>query len=62
MKKLLIMGANPETVSLVLKARKMGIYTIVTDYEPSTFAKKYADQDEKMLTGFFDTFVMDEAY
>ena len=29
--KVLIMGANPETVSLILKAKEMGIYTIVTD-------------------------------
>ena len=48
MKKLLILGANPETVSLVLKAREMGIYTIVTDYDPGAFAKKYADQAENV--------------
>lgn len=48
MKKLLILGANTETVSLVLKAREMGIYTIVTDYDPGAFAKKYADQAENV--------------
>ena len=48
MKKLLILGANPETVSLVLKAREMGIYTIVTDYDPGAFAKNYADQAENV--------------
>ena len=62
MKKLLILGANPETVSLVLKAREICIYTIVTDYDPGAFAKKYANQGEEMLTCLFDTSVMDEAY
>ena len=46
MKKILILGANPETVSLILKAKEMGIYTIVTDYDHNAFAKKYADQAE----------------
>ncbi len=48
MKKILILGANPETVSLILKAKEMGIYTIVTDYDPNAFAKKYADQAENI--------------
>lgn len=42
--KVLIMGANPETVSLILKAKEMGIYTIVTDNNPNAFAKAYADK------------------
>ena len=46
MKKVLILGANPETVSLILKAKEMGLYTIVTDYDHNAFAKKYADQAE----------------
>ena len=41
-KKLLILGANPETAGLVLKANEMGIYTIVTDYDPHAYAKEYA--------------------
>lgn len=44
MKKLLIMGANPETVSLIKKAKEMGCYTIVTDNDPNAFAKKFADK------------------
>lgn len=48
MKKLLIMGANPETVSLIKKAKEMGIYTIVTDNNPNAFAKKFADQPENV--------------
>ncbi len=43
MKKLLIMGANPETVSLIKKAKEMGIKTYVTDYNPKAYAKKFAD-------------------
>lgn len=43
MKKLLIMGANAETASLVQKAKKMGFYTYVADNNPDSFAKKYAD-------------------
>ena len=43
-KKLLILGANPETAVLVKTAQKMGIYTIVTDYLPNSYAKKIADK------------------
>ncbi len=42
MKKLLIIGANPETISLIKKAEAMGIKTYVTDYNPDAFAKKFA--------------------
>ena len=48
MKKLLIMGANPETVSLIKKAKEMGVYTIVTDNNPNAYAKKFADQAENV--------------
>ena len=44
MEKLLILGANPETVSLIEKAKEMGFYTIVTDYDPEAYAKRYADE------------------
>lgn len=43
-KKVLILGANPETVSLIQKAKQMGIYTIVTDYDPNAYAKAFADK------------------
>lgn len=43
-KKVLILGANPETVSLVSKAKEMGLYTIVTDNNPYAYAKSYADK------------------
>lgn len=47
-KKVLILGANPETLSLVLKAKEMGLYTIVTDNNPFAYAKKFADQAENI--------------
>lgn len=43
-KKILILGANPETVSLIEKAKSMGLYTIVTDYNPNAYAKTFADK------------------
>jgi biotin carboxylase len=43
-KKLLILGANPETVALIHAARELGIYTIVTDYDHHAYAKKFADK------------------
>lgn len=43
-KKLLILGANPETAGLVMKANELGIYTIVTDYDPNAYAKNYAQK------------------
>ena len=43
-KKLLILGANPETAGLVKKANEMGIYTIVTDYDPNAYAKQFASK------------------
>lgn len=47
-KKVLILGANPETVSLILKAKEMGLYTIVTDNNPHAYAKRFADQPENV--------------
>ncbi|MEI7937317.1 MAG: carbamoyl-phosphate-synthetase [Verrucomicrobiota bacterium] len=38
------MGANPETAVLVHTARDMGVYTVVTDYDHSAYAKKFADK------------------
>lgn len=43
-KKVLILGANPETVSLIKKANEMGLYTIVTDYDPNAYAKPFASK------------------
>lgn len=44
MKKLLILGANPETIPLIETAKSMGVYTVVTDPDPQAPAKKFADK------------------
>lgn len=41
-KKLLILGANPETIPLIKIANDMGIKTLVTSNRPEDIAKKYA--------------------
>lgn len=41
-KKILILGANPETAGLVIKCNELGVDTYVTDYNPYAFAKRYA--------------------
>lgn len=41
-KKLLILGANPETIPLVQRANQLGVKTVVTDYTPGAPAKKFA--------------------
>ena len=43
-KKLLVLGANPETANIVKVAQKLGVYTVVTDYNPDAPAKKIADK------------------
>lgn len=42
--KLLILGANPETIALVETAKAMGVNTTVTDFNPNAPAKKFADK------------------
>lgn len=44
MKKLIILGGNPETAILVQTAISMGIYTIVVDPNPLSPAKKVANE------------------
>jgi biotin carboxylase len=43
MKKLLILGANPETIPLIETAKSLGYHTIVTDPDPNAPAKKVAN-------------------
>jgi biotin carboxylase len=43
-KKLLILGANPETLRLIEVAKRMGVYVIVTDHDPNAYAKRFADK------------------
>ncbi|MEM7452738.1 MAG: carbamoyl-phosphate-synthetase [Planctomycetota bacterium] len=42
-KRLLILGANTETVRLIRSAQNMGVEVGVTDYNPSAPAKRFAD-------------------
>lgn len=42
-KRLLVLGANPETAGLVLRARELGCTTYVTDYNHGAYAKRFAD-------------------
>ena len=44
MKKLIILGGNPETAQLVEYANKMGVFTIVIDPNPNSPAKKIASK------------------
>ncbi len=43
-KKLLILGANIETIPLIQTAKEMGVITLVTDHKPEAPAKKHADK------------------
>jgi biotin carboxylase len=43
-KKLLILGGNPETIPLVLVAQMMGIEVYLTDDNPNSAAKKFANK------------------
>ena len=43
-KRLLILGGNVETASLVQKARSLGVYTIVVDPNPDAPAKKLSNE------------------
>ena len=42
-KRLLILGANPETTRLIMAARRLGVHTTVTDNNPAAAAKRYCD-------------------
>jgi len=44
MNKLLIMGGNAETVPLVLKAKELGYHVVISDDNPNSVSKKYADE------------------
>ena len=48
-KKLLILGANPETANLVRVAQEMGVTAIVTDYDSNAPAKKVAKRYREAL-------------
>ena len=50
-KKLLILGGTTLLIHVVNTAKKMGVYTIVTDNNPSSPAKVYADKSYNVSTG-----------
>jgi biotin carboxylase len=43
-KKLLVLGANVETIPLIETAKSLGVYVYVTDFNPNAPAKKYANK------------------
>lgn len=43
-RKLLVLGANPETVPLIKTAQALGVYVLVTDYNVDAYAKQFADK------------------
>lgn len=53
-KRLLILGATGLMCSVVETARRMGVYTIVTDYYPDAMAKKTADKRYDVSTTDID--------
>jgi len=50
MKKLLVLGAGNLQVPAIAKAKKMGLYVGVIDYDPSAIGIKYADEYFKVST------------
>ncbi|MBR3960010.1 MAG: hypothetical protein IKJ81_08205 [Bacteroidales bacterium] len=53
-KRLLILGGTTLLIHVVNTAKKMGVYTIVTDNNPSAPAKKYSDKAYNISTGDID--------
>lgn len=53
-KKLLILGGISHMIDVVITAKKMGIYTIVTDYDEESPAKKVADKSYTISTTDID--------
>lgn len=54
MKKLLILGGTSASLDLVKNAREMGVYTIVTDDQPTGVAKQLADETAMVSTTDID--------
>lgn len=44
MKKILILGGSEIQMAIILRAKELGLYTIVADYNPDAVALKYADK------------------
>ncbi len=56
-KKLIILGGTTLMINVVKVAKKMGVFTIVTDRDPASPAKQYADKSYDISTGEFDKLV-----
>lgn len=50
MKKILFLGGFPQMIDIVFTAKAMGIYTIVTDRDPTSPAKRFADKAVNIST------------
>lgn len=57
MKKMLILGGYPQMIEIVSTAKAMGIYTVVTDRDPTSVAKRFADQALNISTDKIDDLV-----
>ncbi len=56
-KRLLILGGTTLMINVVKTARKMGVYTVVTDRDPRSPAKQFADRAYDVSTGEMDALV-----
>lgn len=54
MKKLLVLGGFPQMIDIVMTAKKMGIYVILADRDPSSPAKRFADRSLDISTNDVD--------
>lgn len=62
MKKILILGGTAQQIKLVEAAKKMGVYTIVTDYLVDSPAKKVADEAWIQLSAIQENVESNYAY
>lgn len=56
-KKLLILGGTTLLTHVVNTAKKMGVYTVVTDKDPQSPAKQFADRAYNVSTGDMDALI-----
>lgn len=56
-KRLLILGGTTLLIHVVNTAKKMGVYTVVTDKDPQSPAKKYADKAYNVSTDNMDALI-----
>lgn len=56
-KRILFLGATPASIDLVLQAKKMGAYTVITDWNKDAPAKSYADKAYDISTADIEAVV-----